>query len=125
MARFERYYAYFLLFVTVLPAVMRLAMPERVAVLTSERMSTSRTRSRYFVIGLVSAAVSVVAAILYAILWRNQAWLVLAAAIGLLSGVEMVGNTKWFETSSLKSQNIVFGLLYAVAALATWLVLLR
>ena len=125
MARFERYYAYFLLFVTVLPAVMRLAMPERVAVLTSERMSTPRTRSRYFVIGLVSAAVSVVAAILYAILWRNQAWLVLAAAIGLLSGVEMVGNTKWFETSSLKSQNIVFGLLYAVAALATWLVLLR
>ena len=125
MARFEHYYAYFLLFVTVLPAVMRLAMPERVAVLTSERMATPRTRSRYFIIGLVSAAVSVVAAILYAILWRNQAWLVLAAAIGLLSGAEMVGNTKYFETSSLKSQNIVFGVLYAVAAVATWLVLLR
>jgi phosphatidylserine synthase len=125
LARFEHYYAYFLLFVTVLPAVMRLGMPERVAALTSERMAAPRTRSRYFVIGLVSAVVSIMAAIAYAILWRNQAWLVLAAAIGLLSGVEMVGNTKYFETSSLKFQNIVFGLLYAVAAVATWLVLLR
>ena len=125
MARFEHYYAYFLLFVTVLPAVMRLAMPERVAALTSERMAAPRTRSRYFKIGLVSAVTSIVAAVLYAILWRNQAWLVLAAAIGLLSGAEMVGNTRWFETSSLKSQNIVFGVLYAVAAVATWLVLLR
>ena len=125
MARFERYYAYFLLFVTVLPALMRLAMPQRVAVLTSERMAAPRRRSRYFKIGLVSAVISVLVAILYAILWRQQTWLVLAAAIGLLSGGEMVGNTRRFDTSSLKSQNIVFGLLYAVAAAATWLVLLR
>ncbi|HEV2117528.1 MAG TPA: hypothetical protein VGR48_15960 [Terriglobales bacterium] len=125
MARFERYYAYFLLFVTVLPALMRLAMPQRVAVLTSERMAAPRRRSRYFKIGLASAVISVLVAILYAILWRQQAWLVLAAAIGLLSGMEMVGNTRRFDTSSLKSQNIVFGLLYAVAAVATWLVLLR
>lgn len=104
---------------------MRLAMPERVAVLTGERMATPKSRSRYFKIGLASAATSVVVAVLYAILWRNQAWLAVAAAIGLLSGVEMVGNTRSFETSSLKSQNIVFGLLYAAAAVATWLVLLR
>ena len=125
MARFEHYYAYFLLFVTVLPAVMRLAMPGRVAVLTSERMAAAKTRARYFLIGVVSAAVSVVAAILYVILWRQQAWLALAAAIGLLSGVEMVSNSKRCEPSSLKSQNIVFGVLYAGAATATWLVLLR
>ncbi len=125
MARFEHYYAYFLLFVTVLPAVMRLAMPQRVAALTSERLAVPQRRSRYFKIGLVSAVISVAAAILYAVLWRQQAWLVLAAAIGLVSGVEMVGNTRRFETSSLKVQNIVCGLLYAVAALATWLVLLR
>lgn len=104
---------------------MRLAMPQRVAVLTSERMATPRARSRYFKIGLVSAVASILAAILYAIVWRDQAWLVLAAAIGLLSGVEMVANTRWFEPPKLKSQNLVFGLLYAVAALATWLVLLR
>lgn len=104
---------------------MRLAMPQRVAVLTSERMAAPQRRSRYFKIGLVSAAISVVAAVLYAIMWRQQAWLVLAAAIGLLSGVEMVGNTKRFDISSLRSQNILFGALYAVAAVATWLVLLR
>jgi phosphatidylserine synthase len=121
----EHYYAYFLLFVTVLPALMRLAMPQRVAVLTNERMAAPRTRSRYFKIGLGSAAISVVVGILYLVLWRQQAWLVLAAAIGLVSGVEMVGNTKWFEPSSLKSQNIVFGVLYAAAAVAIWLVLLR
>jgi phosphatidylserine synthase len=125
LARFERYYAYFLLFVTVLPAVMRLAMPERLAVLTGQRMALPQTRSRYYMIGLVSAVVSVAAGVLYFIVWRQQAWLVLAAAIGLLSGVEMVGNTRWFETPSLKSQNLVFGVLYAVAAVATWLVLLR
>jgi hypothetical protein len=125
LARFEHYYAYFLLFVTVLPAVMRLAMPQRVAVLTGERMAAPQRRSRYFKIGLVSAIISILAAVLYAILWRQQAWLVLAAAIGLLSGVEMVGNTKRFDTSSLKSQNILFGVLYAAAAVATWLVLLR
>ena len=125
MARFEHYYAYFLLFVTVVPAIMRLAMPERVAMLTSERMAARRSRSRYFKIGLVSAVISILAAILYAALWRHETWLLLAAVIGLVSGVEMVGNTRSFETSSLKFQNIVFGLLYAAAAVATWLVLLR
>ncbi len=125
MARFEHYYAYFLLFVSVLPAIMRLAMPKRVAELTSERMAAPRSRARYFKIGLVSAGISILAAILYAVLWRREAWLALAAAIGLVSGVEMVGNTKSFETSSLKLQNILFGLLYAAAAVATWLVLLR
>ena len=125
MAKFEHYYAYFLLFVTALPAVMRLGMPERVAVLTGERMATPKSRSRYFIIGLVSAATSVIVAVLYAVLWRKQAWLAVAGGIGVLSGVEMVGNTRSFETSSLKSQNIVFGLLYAAAAVATWLVLLR
>ncbi len=125
MARFEHYYAYFLLFVTVLPAGMRLAMPQRVATLTSERMAAPRSRSRYFKIGLVSAVISGVAAILCAILWRHETWLALAAAIGLLSGVEMVGNAKSVHTPSLKLQNILFGLLYAAAAVATWLVLLR
>ncbi|HLK31723.1 MAG TPA: hypothetical protein VKT29_01455 [Terriglobales bacterium] len=125
MARFERYYAYFLLFVTVVPALMRLALPERVAVLTNQRLSPPRARSRYFKIGVASTAVSLVVAILYFIFWRQQAWLIVAAAIGLLSGVEMVGNTRSFEISSLKSQNIVFGVLYAAAAVATWLVLLR
>lgn len=125
MARFEHYYAYFLLFVTVLPAIMRLAMPGRVAILTSERMAAAKTRSRYFKIGLVSAVISIVAAVLYAIFWRHQAWLALAAAIGLLSGVEMVGNTRSYDASSLKSQNLVFGVLYAAAAVTTWLVLLR
>ena len=57
--------------------------------------------------------------------WRHQPWLGLAAAIGLLSGAEMVGNTSSPEPSSLKVQNILFGVLYAVAAVATWLVLLR
>jgi hypothetical protein len=125
LARFERYYAYFLLFVTVLPALMRLAMPGRAATLTSHRLAPSRSRSRYFKIGVGSAAISLIVGILYFFLWRQQAWLIVAAAIGLLSGVEMVGNTRFFDPTSLKSQNIIFGLLYAVAAAATWLVLLR
>jgi hypothetical protein len=125
LARFERYYAWFLLFVTVLPAAMRLTMPARVALLTSQRMANAKTRSRYFKIGVASVLASLAAAIAYFFVWRHQPWLGLAAAIGLLSGAEMVGNTSSPEPSRLKVQNILFGVLYAVAAVATWLVLLR
>ena len=65
MARFERYYAWFLLFVTVLPAAMRLTMPARVALLTSQRMVNAKTRSRYFKIGVASVLASLAAAAAY------------------------------------------------------------
>ena len=52
-------------------------------------------------------------------------WLALAAAVGLISGAEMVGNTRHPEPSSLQRQNIAFGVLYAGAAVATYVFLLR
>jgi hypothetical protein len=104
---------------------MRLLAPGRVAVLTLDRLGDNRRRSRYKVIGLISVAGSVVAALLYFLVWKREAWLGLAAVVGLLSGFEMVANAATQQVSSLKSQNIIFGIFYAASAVATWYVLLR
>ena len=104
---------------------MRLLQNRRIAAMTSARLSNAATRNRYRLIGFASVAVSLVAAIVYYILWRQQVWLGLAAVIGLLSGAEMVGNVASPETSSLEWQNLLFGILYAIAAVATYLVLLK
>jgi hypothetical protein len=123
--RFARYYAYFLLFATALPALMRLSVPGRVASLTLERLTQPRRRSRHKTLGIISVGGSVVAAVLYFAIWRHSAWLGLGAVIGLFSGFEMVANAATQEVSTLKFQNIVFGLLYAATAVVTWYILLR
>ena len=125
MDKFARYYAYFLLFVTAVPALMRLMVPGRVAVLTSERMANPKTRARYRWIGIASVVLSTGAAVAYFIFWRHQVWLGLAAVVGLLSGAEMMGNTSDPAPASLTRQNILFGVLYAAAAVATYFLLLR
>ena len=104
---------------------MRLSVPGRVASLTHDRLTDPRRRSRYQRLGIISVVGSVVAAVLYFAIWRHTAWLGLGAVIGLFSGFEMVANAATAEVSSLKLQNIVFGLLYAAAGVATWYILLR
>ena len=125
MDKFARFYAYFLFFVTAVPAVLRLLINRRVAMLTGERMSNPSSRKRYRFIGILSVVMSIVAAAVYVVIWKSHVWLALAAAVGLISGAEMVGNTRYPEPSSLQRQNIAFGFLYAGAALATYLLLLR
>jgi len=104
---------------------MRLLQNKRVALITSARLANPATRNRYRVIGIASIVVSIAAAIVYYMFWRQQAWLGLAAAIGVLSGAEMIGNTSSPEASSLERQNILLGILYAAAAVATYVALLR
>jgi len=48
-----------------------------------------------------------------------------ALFIGILTGVEMIGNANAPQEPSLARQNRYFGVGYAVAAAATWFFLIR
>jgi hypothetical protein len=88
-------------------------------------MASVKTRTRYKWIGIASVVASVGAAVAFLVFWKQQAWLGLAGLVGLISGAEMVGNTNSPDPASLTRQNIIFGVLYAAAAIATFFLLLR
>lgn len=125
MDKFSRYYAYFLLFATIVPAVMRLLQNKSLAEITNERMQKEKSRGRYRVMGWASVVIAVGMFIAYFAVWRHTRWLVLAAVIGVVSGAEMIGNANSFEKPSLERQNVMFGVVYVFVAIATYFFLLR
>ena len=86
-------------------------------------MQDAKRRSRTRTLGFWSAAGSFVLLPVY-LFYYHQAWLMMAFAVGVLTGVEMVGNARSPETASLTRQNRIFGWLYAVTAagIVLWLV---
>ncbi len=123
MDKFGRYYAWFLLLVTALPALMRLLQTRQVAELVSVRLQDDQKRARSRKIGMVSAAASLVLIPVY-LLYSRQAWIAMAFVVGVLTGVEMVGNAARPDPASLARQNRIFGVLYAIVAvaIAAWIV---
>ncbi len=123
MDKFGRYYAWFLLLVTALPALMRLLQTRQVAELVSVRLQDDQKRARSRKIGMVSAAASLVLIPVY-FLYSRQAWIAMAFVVGVLTGVEMVGNAARPDPASLTRQNRIFGALYAIVAvaIAAWIV---
>ncbi len=123
MDKFGRYYAWFLLFVTAVPAALRLLQTRPVAELVSERMQNLKRRSRSRMAGMGSVAGSFVLLPVY-FLWSRQAWLIIAFVVGVVTGVEMIGNAARPDTSSLIAQNRIFGWLYAATAagILVWLI---
>ncbi len=123
MDRFGRYYVWFLLFISAAPAVLRLAQTRQVASLVSERLQDAKRRSRTRTMGLWSAIGSFMLLPVYIFFYR-EAWLVMAFVVGVLTGVEMVGNARRPEPESLVRQNRLFGWLYATTAvgIVVWLV---
>ncbi len=124
MDKFGRYYAWFLLAATALPALVRLASPQKFAMLTSERISEAPKRARHRRWGWISLLGSVVLVPVY-LFYSHQRWLLVAFLIGVLTGVEMIRNSAAPEPDSLARQNRVFGVAYAACALITWFFLLR
>jgi hypothetical protein len=122
--KFARYYSWFLLVATALPALVRLAQPARFAQLTSERIADERRRARHRLWGWVSLIGSWVLIPVY-FFYSRQRWMLVAFCIGILTGIEMIGNARSPEESSLARQNRYFGVAYAIAAAATWFFLLR
>ena len=124
MDKFARYYAWFLLIATGLPAVVRLTQARNFAHLTSERISDEKKRARHRMWGWVSLLGSGVLIPVY-FLYSRQRWMIVAFFIGILTGAEMIGNAKSPRQESLTRQNFCFGFAYALAAAATWFFLIR
>ena len=124
MDKFARWYAWFLLVATALPAIVRLASPRQLAFVTSQRLTTDQKRSRHRLLGWISMLGSLVLVPIY-IFYSRQRWLVIAFFIGVLTGVEMLRNSASPAEESLVRQNRLFGVVYAVCAVATYLFLIR
>ncbi len=124
MDKFARYYSWFLLIATALPAIMRLAQANQFAQLTSERFADAKTRARHRMWGWISLLGSFILPPVY-FLYSRQRWMLVAFFIGILTGVEMIGNANAPQQRSLARQNRYFGVAYALAAAATWFFLVR
>jgi hypothetical protein len=122
--KFARYYAWFLLVATALPALVRLTQAKNFAHITSERISDEKRRARHRMWGWVSLIGSGVLIPVY-FLYSRQLWMIVAFFIGILTGVEMIRNAQSPDQESLTRQNIFFGFGYALAAIATWIFLIR
>ncbi len=124
MDKFSRYYAWFLLVATALPAIVRLASPRQLALVTSERIANEKRRTRYRWLAWISIVGSVALIPVY-LFYSHRRWLIVAFIIGVLTGVEMLGNTARPEEQSLTRQNRIFGVAYAIAAVFTYFFAIR
>ncbi len=124
MDKFSRYYSWFLLVATALPALVRLGSAGSLAHLTSEKIADQRKRARHLMWGWISLVGSFILIPAY-LFYSQQRWMIVAFFIGILTGIEMIGNAKSPQEDSLTRQNRYFGVAYAVAAAATWFFLLR
>ena len=124
MDKFVHYYAWFLLVASGLPGLVRLVQPRQLAAVTSVRIAESKKRTRHRWLGWISILGSAALVPVY-FFYSPQRWLLVAFVIGLLTGVEMIGNSARPEEDSLTRQNRWFGLGYAACALLTYFVLLR
>lgn len=119
-----RIYAWFLLIVTALPAIARLARPRELARIVMARYRDPRRRKRAAIGGGLYVALSVIAIpFILRTHYRQQRWLVMAVLVGMLSALEFVLNSRVFDEESLARQNRIFGGAYAAMAIATVLLL--
>ncbi len=119
-----RIYAWFLLIVTALPALARLARPRELARIVLVRYQNPKRRQRARIGGSIYLCLSVIAIgfVLRAHM-RQQRWLIMAVLVGMLSASEFVLNSRVFDEEALARQNRMFGGAYAAMAIATILLL--
>ena len=119
MDKFGRYYAWFLLIATALPALVRLASPRQFAVMTAGRISDDKKRKRHRMLGWISLLGSFVLIPIY-VFYSQQRWLVVAFLIGVITGIEMIVNARDPEPDSLARQSRAFGVIYILCAVFTY-----
>ena len=119
-----RIYAWFLLIVTALPAVARIAKPNELARITMMRYQNPKRRKRARIGGVIYLGLSVVAIpfVLTARLHQER-WLIMAVLVGMVSATEFVLNSRVFSEELLARQNRFFGGVFAAMAIATLLLL--
>jgi hypothetical protein len=120
-----RIYAWFLLAVTALPAIARLARPGELAQIMLARYQSPKRRKRAGIGGIVYLALALLAV---PFLWRSplhqQRWLIMALLVGAVSAIEFILNSRTFGEEELARQNRYFGGVYAAIAIAVALLLL-
>jgi hypothetical protein len=118
--KFARVYAWFLLVTSGIAAVARLAGAGRMAEVTSERLRMARKRARHRLIGIVVVIASLALLPVYFGVAHNQRWMPVAAAVGALSGLEFIVNSRHPEPTPLRYQNLTFGFLFAVSTFVVY-----
>lgn len=119
-----RIYAWFLLIVTALPAIARLARPRELARIVLARYQNPKRRRRAFLGGIIYLALSA-----FAIVFivhehmRQQRWLIMAVLVGMVSALEFVVNSRALDEETMARQNRAFGGAYTVLAIATILLI--
>ena len=125
MDNWFRIYAWFLLVVTALPAVARLARPNELAQIMLFRFQNPRRRKRSQIGGIIYLTLALVT---IPFLWRSpehqKRWLTMALLVGAVSAVEFLMNSRSFSIDDLTRQNRYFGGVYASIAIAVVLLLL-
>jgi hypothetical protein len=120
-----RIYAWFLLLVTALPAIARLARPRELAQIMLMRYQDPKRRKRARIGGAIYLALALAATpFLLRPPMHQQRWLVIALLVGAVSAVEFLMNSRAFNADTLASQNRYFGGVYAAIAIAVALLLI-
>ena len=125
MDNWFRIYAWFLLLVTALPAIARLARPRELAQILLLRYEDPKRRQRARIGGAVYLALALLATpFLLRSPEHQKRWLTMALLVGAVSAVEFVLNSRTFSEDDLARQNRYFGGVYAAIAIAVGLLLL-
>jgi len=119
-----RIYAWFLLIVTALPAVARLARPQELAQIMLFRFQNPKRRLRARIGGAIYLVLALVATpFLLRSPEHQKRWLTMALLVGAVSAVEFILNSRTFTQEQLARQNRYFGGVYAAIAIAVALLL--
>jgi hypothetical protein len=117
-------YAWFLLVVTVLPALARLAKPRELAHILLARYENPKRRKRARIGGFLYLGLSLCAIPYLAVARMHQErWLIMAVLVGAVSALEFILNSRLFDEEALTRQNRIFGGVYAAMAIAVALLL--
>ena len=120
-----RIYAWFLLIVTALPALARLARPRDLARILLLRYQNPKRRKRARIGGAIYLVLSILATpFLLRSPLQQQRWLVIALLVGAVSALEFLMSSRIFEEEALTRQNRYFGGVYAAIAIAVALLLI-
>ncbi len=119
-----RIYAWFLLVVTALPAIARLAKPRELAHILLLRYQDPKRRKRARIGGFIYLGLSLCAVpFLLRAQMRQERWLTMAVLVGAVSALEFILNSRLFDEEALTRQNRFFGGVYAAVAIAVALLL--
>ena len=119
-----RIYAWFLLIVTALPAIARLAKPRELARVVMQRYQDPRRRKRSRITGLTYLGLALLGIpfLLHAQA-RQARWMVILLLVIALSAAESFTNSRVPSEEVLARQNRLFGGVYASIAIAAALLL--